>query len=234
MRGGEGDAREWRSRRGESCRGGPKCVKPSSPPAAVGNGQCRARVRNSSCGQIDPAALPPRLETCLGELHATRAGFADPRRSSSVSPARYRRNSSHWTRKPFGVDLVVRHLLPGFKKVDGLGNVRVPHRLRRVHPRLCPAPLQAGHRRAMRAVHMEHREIVAAHARGPTRVDLRDDPARELERRIRRVIGVGSRRWRHVRHRRGWGYAWHRGTTPPEPARRRCRARSANGRAYRG
>ncbi len=43
----------------------------------------------------------------------------------------------------------------------------------------------------MRAVDMEGDEIVAPHARRPTRIDVRDHAALELERRVGGIVGVG-------------------------------------------
>ena len=96
---------------------------------------------------------------------------------------------------PLGLEAVVvdaeaRHLLPRLEELDRLRHVRIPHRPRRVDPRLAPALLQARHRRAVRAVDMERHEIVAPHPRAPGHVDVRDHAALELEGRIGGVVDV--------------------------------------------
>ena len=80
---------------------------------------------------------------------------------------------------PLGLEAVVvdaeaGHLLPGLEERDRLRHVGIPHRPRRVDPRLAPALLQAGDRRAVRAVDMERHQIVAPHPRAPGHVDMRD------------------------------------------------------------
>ena len=90
------------------------------------------------------------------------------------------------------VDLRVGHLLPLVEEVHRLLHVGVPHRPRRRHARLDAAVGQAGDRRAVRAVDLEGDEVVAAHARRPRHVDLRDHRlavALELARRVGGVVG---------------------------------------------
>src|SRR6185369_16264018 len=84
----------------------------------------------------------------------------------------------------------------GLVEVDRLLHVGVPHRLGRVDPRLAPAFLQPGDGRAVRAVDLEGQQVVAAHARRPRHVDVRDYAstwlaAIELEGREGRVVAVG-------------------------------------------
>ena len=123
------------------------------------------------------------------------------------------------------------------KKFIGLLHVGVPHRPRRRDARLRAAVVQARDRRAVGAVDVEGDEVVAAHARRPRHVDLRDDRLA--------VVALELARWRRRRRRR-WprracrprpsarGCAWRRGTTPTSLRRTGCRARSASGTSCRG
>ncbi len=149
----------------------------------------RGHGSHLQCRDVDPAPLLPALETGLGELHALGTFQQRPfERRAFVEMA-----DEHL---PLGLEAVVvggavRHLAPGLEKVDGLRNVGVPHRPRRVHPRLAPALLQAGDRRPKCTVHMESDEIVASHASAPGAVDVRDRAAVELEGRIGGIVNVG-------------------------------------------
>ena len=172
------------------------------------------------------------LQPGLGELHALGAFHQRPlERRAVVEMA-----DEHL---PFRLEaVVVDWRCPGTsaqvsKNLIGLRHVGIPHRPRRVHARLAPAFLQAGHRRAERAVDVEGDEIVAAHARAPGAVDVRD--------RRRRRAGTWHRRRRRRRpctacrfRPSASGYGSRRGRRRSSPRRTDCRARSANGRAYRG
>src|SRR5215472_14428204 len=101
---------------------------------------------------VDPAALLPALESGLGELHALGAFGERPfERRALVEMAD--------EDLPFGLEAVVviiaRDLAPGLEEFDRLRDVGVPHRPRRVYPRLAPAFLQPGDRRAQGAVDVE-------------------------------------------------------------------------------
>src|SRR5205085_9143080 len=84
---------------------------------------------------------------------------------------------------------VVRYGLPGRVEVDGLLLVRVPDRARGADARLHDAILQAGDRRAERAVDLEGDEVVAVGPRRPGHVDVGDDAALEEEGGVGRVVG---------------------------------------------
>src|SRR6185369_14810228 len=68
-------------------------------------------------------------------------------------------------------------------------NVRIPDgfgcRLRA----LKKTTTQSGYRTALRAVDLQREQVVPAHAHAPGRIEVRDDAARELEGRVRRVVG---------------------------------------------
>ena len=140
--------------------------------------------------QVDPAALGPRLQAGFGQLHALGRG--------QQAPGELGKLADHMPQEqlplgpePVRVVLRVGDLFPTLKEVDRLRRVGVPNWLGRIHPALRPALRQAGHCAAMRAIHVEGDEVVAADPGGPGGVDLRDDPALQLERRVGRVVGVG-------------------------------------------
>ena len=74
-------------------------------------------------------------------------------------------------------------------EVEGVVDVGIPDRARRVDAVLDPALAQAGDGAAQRAVHLQGEELVAIDADGPGRVDLRDDAAFEFEGAVGGVVG---------------------------------------------
>src|SRR5258708_16878649 len=137
---------------------------------------------------MDPAALGPALHAELGQLHALRPLAQGPWKRRAIEEVADEQ-------LPLGlerivIEVVVGYLRPSRVEIDRLRNVRVPHRLRRVHSSLGPAFGEAGYGRSMRAVDLEHQEVVATHPRAPGAVELRDDAAGELEGGIGGVIGI--------------------------------------------
>ena len=167
-----------------------------------------------------PRSLSPRAGRGLGSSGGTstqrrsRQLCKPIRRAARLSPLRAGssgtdspvttcvRNSSHSTLNALSYARFVGHVLPRREEVDGLRNVGVPHGLRRGGARLDLAVGEPGDRGAERAVDMERDEIVAAHARAPRAVDLRDD---------RRHRARTSRRRRRRR--------WHRTACPTSSQR---------------
>ena len=83
---------------------------------------------------------------------------------------------------------VVRHVRPQRLVVDGVGQVRVPHRHRRGHPVLDGAVAQPGHRAGDRAVHLELEQFPPVDPDRPGGVHRGERPAGELEHRVRGVV----------------------------------------------
>ena len=95
---------------------------------------------------------------------------------------------------PLRLERVVRALprgdvQPAVAKPQRVGQIGIPDGPRCIHPGLGLALAQARDRAARGAIHLQHEQLVPVDADGPRRVDLRDDAARELERRIGRVFG---------------------------------------------
>ena len=151
--GGEGLERAGRGSVGRSMRG-----HRSLTPAAA----CRPR----SCGQVDPAPLAPAPQPGLRQLHALGARHQVPGEARRLA-GEVAQEHLPLHAEAVRVVLAVRHFLPSREEVDGLRDVGIPDWLRRVYARLGPAFLQAGDGAAMRAVHLEGRQVVAPHARHP-------------------------------------------------------------------
>src|SRR5215471_21742685 len=103
---------------------------------AFGGDDSRTTRSHLQRRDVDPAPLLPAPEPGLGELHALGAFGERPfERRAVVEMAD--------EDLPFGLETVVvviaRDLAPGLEKSDRLRDVGVPHRPRRVHPRLAPA-----------------------------------------------------------------------------------------------
>jgi hypothetical protein len=187
---------------------GAKCARALQPcggqaicgRASVGTGARQAArcswPSSSSSGQrrhVDPAPLLPALQRGLDQLHALGAFGQRP----AVG-----RVFDHVADEglPLDLEAVVvagcRALPATGRRSSSSASRRVPHRARRGHARLRAAVLQAGHRRAVRAVDVEGDEVVAAHARGPAHVDLRDHRlalvALQLEGGVGGVVGGGG------------------------------------------
>src|SRR6185295_2121041 len=83
---------------------------------------------------------------------------------------------------------IVRYLLPALEKIDGLRDVWIPYRLGRVDARLRQAAPQPCDRRPVRAVDLQSQQIIAPNAHTPRTVEVRDDAAFELQRRVGRIV----------------------------------------------
>src|SRR5258705_6957488 len=135
---------------------------------------------------IDPATLLPGLEAKLRQLHAA-SSFQEIMGEWRIFGDVFQEEL------PLGFEavvkgLIIRHVLPVLAKVEGIVNVRIPDRSRRIHSMLGPALPQAGDSAARRAVYLQAEEFVAVDAKRPRGVDLRDDAAVELKRPIGRIV----------------------------------------------
>src|SRR6202049_1108541 len=150
----------------------------------------RFTVSSLQSRDVEPPPLGPALQTQLRELDAFGALEQVPAEAGVVEQMANKQFPFDLERVV--VNLVRGNLLPGVKKVDRLRHVRVPHRLRGIGPRLCPAIGQPRDRGAQRSVDVEGREVVATHARRPGAVDLRNyRPVRasKLEGRVCSIVG---------------------------------------------
>ena len=175
--------RRRKAERGHAAPAHPRCALPL--PA------CRERVRCSGGTSTQRRSLPAlrcraRRAARPSRLRAGSSGTGSP-------VTTWRRNSSHSTLNALSYARFAGSVLPRREEIDRLRHVGIPHGLRRGGARLDPAVGEAGDRGAERAVDVERHEIVAAHARAPRAVDLRDDAAAvELERRVGGVVGRGA------------------------------------------
>ena len=85
--------------------------------------------------------------------------------------------------------LVIGHLGPLRRVVDGVGQVRVPYRHGRAGAGLHGAVPQARDRAPAGAVDLQFDQLTAVHPDGPGGVDRRDRPALELQQRVGGVVG---------------------------------------------
>ncbi len=83
------------------------------------------------------------------------------------------------------------YLRPTSKEVDGLLNIGVPDWLGRVTVVLRDALAESGHGGAFGTVHVQGKQVVAANARRPGRVELGDDPAFQLKGGVAGIVGGG-------------------------------------------
>src|ERR1043166_741744 len=84
---------------------------------------------------------------------------------------------------------MMRHLLPAVEEADRAVDIGIPCRARRCAVWLHPAVTQTHNGTAFRAVDLQRQQIVAPHAHTPRGVEVRDDAAVQLERRIRGIVG---------------------------------------------
>src|SRR5271170_6906802 len=90
--------------------------------------------------------------------------------------------------EPVVEDLIVRNLLPVLPKAEGVFDVWVPDRSRRVDAMLRSTFTKAGNGAAECAVHLQAEEFIAVDAKRPGGVDLRNDTAIEFKRPVSRVV----------------------------------------------
>src|SRR5712671_7373889 len=136
---------------------------------------------------VDPAPRAPRFQGAVDQLQplcALKQVPSERRAFAYVADEKL----------PFGFERVVvgglvRNLPPVGGKVMGLTHVRIPYRPGRFAKRLGEAARQARHGRATRTIHLECHQIIATHAYAPGTVEMRDDPAREPESRVRGIVG---------------------------------------------
>src|ERR1700723_4662419 len=84
--------------------------------------------------------------------------------------------------------LIVRHIFPLLAKLEGILNIRIPHRSWRINAVLRSAFPQTGHCTSQRAINLQTEEFIPVHAKRPGRVDLCDDAAIEFKRPISRIV----------------------------------------------
>src|SRR5258708_4629826 len=137
-------------------------------------------------GNVDPAPRAPRFQSAVDQLQ--------PLRTLQQVPSERRAFAYVVDEKlPFGfervvVGLVVRGLLPVRAEIVGLAHVRIPYGPGRFGKRLGKAAREPGHRGAFGAVHLKSRQVITAHAHAPRAVEMRDDPVREAESRVRGIV----------------------------------------------
>src|SRR5580692_10344482 len=138
-------------------------------------------------GHVDPASLGRGLQGEPGQLHPPGALGEVPGEG---------RACRHMLEEqlPLHLEAVVEQLMvwyigPLRLVVDGVGQVRVPHRHGRAGPGLHHAVPQAGHRAAAGPVDLQLDQLAAVHPDGPGGVDRRHRPVPELPQRVGRVVG---------------------------------------------
>ena len=113
----------------------------------------------------DPLALGPALETEFGELDTFGAaqeipweGFVENEVAEEEFPLDF---------EGVVVDLLIGDFRPALKEIDGLRNVGVPCRTRRIAVVLNPDIAETANGRAFFAIHLNGEEIIATHAGHP-------------------------------------------------------------------
>src|SRR5947207_4762086 len=150
--------------------------------------QPRAGALQTERLQLDPATLPIALVARFGELDAFGA-FEEGRRKRRVL------GNMAQEQLPAGSVAVfkgqhVRHLLPLLVEIHLLRLLGAEERPWRGDERLHEATMQAGNRRAQRAVDLDLQQVVTLDAARPRRADLRQNTALQLEHREGVILDI--------------------------------------------
>src|ERR1700733_13702148 len=133
----------------------------------------------SQLRHVDPTALLPGLDPQLGQLDAPGAFKKIMRERHSLSNVAKKKLPLNF--KSVVKDLIVGHLEPVLAKLEGISDVRVPDRTRRIHTVLRSAFTQSGNRAAQRAIDLHAEKFVTVNTKRPGGIDLRNDAAVKFE-----------------------------------------------------
>ena len=135
------------------------------------------------------ASAAPATISCASSASCTPRAPSRKLCGNGASAATWRRNISHCTLNALSNSALSGTAAHSSRNWKWIGQIRVPYRPRRIHAMLYLAVAQSCHGAALRAVHLQAQKLVAIHARGPRGVDLRKDPALQLEHAVCRVFG---------------------------------------------